>query len=268
MSQSNDNAAPGSVKQLFDLAGRVALITGGSRGLGLAMATALGEMGAKVAITARKADELDAALAQLRGRGIQAESFVNDLSKHDTIEPLVAAVVGKLGPIDILINNAGTSWGAPAEEHPLEAWQKVVDLNLTGTFRITQEVGKRCMIPRKYGRIVNIASIAGLQGAHPEVLRAIAYQTTKGGLVNFTRALAAEWGRHHIVVNAICPGFILTQMSRVTLEKIAPLVKAGTPLRQLGEEQDLQGLVVMLSSAAARHITGQIIAVDGGASIV
>jgi len=268
MSESKEPAQPGSVKQLFDLSGRVALITGGSRGLGLAMAEALGDMGAKVAITARKAEELDAAVARLRARGIQAERFVNDLAKHDTIEAMVSAVIEKLGPIDILINNAGAAWGAPAEEHPLDAWQKLVDLNLTGTFRVTQEVGKRCMIPRKYGRIVNIASVAGLQGAQPEALRAIAYQTTKGGVVNFTRALAAEWGRHRIVVNAICPGFIVTEMSRVTLEKIAPLVKATTPLRQLGEEQDMQGLVVMLSSAAVRHITGQIIVVDGGRTIV
>jgi gluconate 5-dehydrogenase len=154
------------------------------------------------------------------------------------------------------------------EEHPLEAWQKVVDLNLTGTFRVTQEVGKRCMIPRQYGRIVNIASVAGLQGAHPQLMRAIAYQTTKGGLVNFTRALAAEWGQYGIVVNAICPGFIVTQMSRGILDRIADRVKANSPLRQLGLEQDLQGLVVLLAGGGARHITGQIIAVDGGASVI
>jgi NAD(P)-dependent dehydrogenase (short-subunit alcohol dehydrogenase family) len=259
---------PAGVRHLFDLSGRVALITGGSRGLGLAMAEALGDMGAKIAITARKTTELDEAVQHLRARGITAESFVNNLSEFDTIGPMVGAVIEKLGPIDILINNAGTTWGAAMEEHPLEAWQKVVDLNLTGTFRVTQEVGARSMIPRKYGRIVNIASVAGLQGAHPEVLRAIAYQTTKGGLVNFTRALAAEWGRHRIVVNAICPGFIVTQMSRGILEKIADRVKANSPLRQLGLEQDMQGIVVMLASEAARHITGQIIAVDGGSSIV
>ena len=257
-----------SVKQLFDLSGRVALITGGSRGLGLAMAEALGDMGAKVAITARKPDELEAALVHLHARGLHAESFINDLSKSDTIGPMVAGVMEKLGPIDVLINNAGASWGAPMEEHPLEAWQKVVDLNLTGTFRVTQEVGVRSMIPRRYGRIVNIASVAGLQGAHPHVMRAIAYQTTKGGLVNFTRALAAEWGQYNIVVNAICPGFIVTQMSRGLLDKVADRVKLNTPLRQLGLEQDLLGLAVLFSSEASRHITGQIIAVDGGSSIV
>jgi gluconate 5-dehydrogenase len=257
-----------SVRQQFDLSGRVALITGGSRGLGLAMAEALGDMGAKVAITARKSDELETAVAQLRARGLTAASFVNDLAQTDTVGPMIEAVVDTLGPVDILINNAGATWGAAMEEHPLEAWQKVVDLNLTGTFRVTQEVGKRCMIPRQYGRIVNIASVAGLQGAHPQLMRAIAYQTTKGGLVNFTRALAAEWGQYGIVVNAICPGFIVTQMSRGILDRIADRVKANSPLRQLGLEQDLQGLVVLLAGGGARHITGQIIAVDGGASVI
>jgi NAD(P)-dependent dehydrogenase (short-subunit alcohol dehydrogenase family) len=271
MSESNQAAAGtagGSVRQQFDLSGRVVLITGGSRGLGLAMAEALGDMGAKIAITARKGDELEAAVAQLRARGLTAESFVNDLAKTDTVGPMVEAVVEKLGPIDVLINNAGATWGAAMEEHPLEAWQKLIDLNLTGTFRVTQEVGKRCMIPRHYGRVVNIASVAGLQGAHPQVMRAIAYQTTKGGLVNFTRALAAEWGQYGIVVNAICPGFIVTQMSRGILDRIGERVKANSPLKQIGIEQDLQGLVVLLSGAGARHITGQIIAVDGGASVI
>ena len=275
MSTSDDKARDGagkgpgaSVKQLLDLKDRVALITGGSRGLGLAMAEALGDMGARIAITARKADELESAVKQLRKRGIEAESFVNNLAKFETLGPMVSSVIQKLGPIDILINNAGTTWGAAMEEHPLEGWQKVVDLNLTGTFRITQEVGVQSMIPRQYGRIVNIASVAGLQGAHPDVMKAIAYQTTKGGLVNFTRALAAEWGRHHIVVNAICPGFIVTQMSRGILSKIEERVKANTPLRQIGLEQDMQGLVVLLAGEGARHITGQIIAVDGGSSVI
>jgi len=268
MSTDDAVTANTSVRQLLDLKGRVALITGGSRGLGLAMAEALGDMGAKIAITARKPDELESAVEQLRKRGIEAQSFVNNLAKFETLGPMVGSVIQKLGPIDILINNAGTTWGAAMEDHPLEGWQKVVDLNLTGTFRITQEVGVRSMIPRQYGRIVNIASIAGLKGAHPEVMRAIAYQTTKGGLVNFTRALAAEWGRHHIVVNAICPGFIVTQMSRGLLSKIEERVKANTPLHQMGLEQDMQGLVVLLAGEGARHITGQIIAVDGGSSVV
>lgn len=256
------------VRQQLDLTGRVALITGGSRGLGLAMAQALGEMGAKVAITARKADELAAASAQLSAAGLQVASAISDLGRPETIAPMVESISQSLGPIDILINNAGASWGAPAEQYPLESWQKIVDLNLTGTFLVTQAVAARFMIPRKYGRIVNIASIAGLQGALPEDLCAIAYHTTKGGIVNFTRALAGEWGHHGIVVNAICPGFIPSKMSRIVLESIAERVIARTPVHRLGEPQDLQGLVVLLASEAARHITGQAIAVDGGFSIV
>jgi len=255
-----------SVKELFDLSGRTALVTGGSRGLGLAMAGALGEMGAKVIITARKVAELDEALGSLRSRGVEAVRVVGDLSRPEDVKALADAALEAAGaPIDILVNNAGATWGAPAEEHPLESWEKVIDLNLTGTFLLTQQIGLRSMIPRRYGRIVNIASVAGLKGS--QHLKAIAYHTSKGGLVNFTRALAAEWGRHGITVNAICPGFIPSKMTHGLLDKIAPLVVASTPLRQLGEARDLEGLVVLLSGAAARHITGQAIAVDGGASV-
>jgi NAD(P)-dependent dehydrogenase (short-subunit alcohol dehydrogenase family) len=256
-----------SVKALFDLSGRVALVTGGSRGLGLAMAGALGEMGAKVIITARKALELDEALSSLRTRGVEATRVVGDLSQPEEVKALADAAHEAAGqPIDILVNNAGATWGAPAEEHPLQAWTKVIDLNLTGTFLLTQQVAVRSMIPRRYGRIVNIASVAGLQGS--QHLRAIAYHTSKGGLVNFTRALAGEWGQHGITVNAICPGFIPSKMTQGLLDKITPRVIEATPLHQIGEPRDLEGLVVLLSSAAARHITGQAIAVDGGASVV
>ena len=255
------------VKELFDLSGRTALVTGGSRGLGLAMAGALGEMGAKVVITARKEPELDEALTTLRARGVEAVRVVGDLSRPEEVKALAeAAHEAAAAPIDILINNAGATWGASAEEHPLDAWTKVIDLNLTGTFLLTQQIAVRSMIPRRYGRIVNIASVAGLKGS--QHLHAIAYHTSKGGLVNFTRALAGEWGRHGITVNAICPGFIPSKMTQGLLDKISPLVIASTPLRQLGDPRDLEGLVVLLSSAAARHITGQAIAVDGGASVV
>ncbi len=255
------------VKELFDLSGRAALVTGGSRGLGLAMAGALGEMGAKVVITARKVAELDAAVSSLRSRGVEAARVVGDLSRPDEVKALADAAFEAAGaPIDILVNNAGATWGAPAEEHPLEGWTKVIDLNLTGTFLLTQRIGAQSMIPRRYGRIVNIASVAGLKGS--QHMRGIAYHTSKGGLVNFTRALAGEWGRHGITVNAICPGFIPSKMTQGLLQQITPRVIEATPLHQLGEPQDLEGLVVLLSSAAARHITGQVIAVDGGASAV
>ncbi len=256
-----------SVRDAFNLEGRTALVTGGSRGLGLAMAGALGEMGAKVVISARKSEELDTAVASLKTRGVTAVRVVGDLSRAENVSPFVDAVAAAAGaPIDILVNNAGATWGAPASEHPLDGWNKVLGLNLTGVFLLTQQVGVRWMIPRKQGRIINIASVAGIKAS--QHLKAIAYHTSKGGLVQFTRALAAEWGRYGISVNAICPGFIPSKMSQGVLDQLAPSVIEATPMKQLGEPADLEGLVVLLASGAARHITGQIIAVDGGASVV
>jgi len=255
------------VRELLDLTGRVAVVTGGSRGLGLSMAAALAEMGARVAITARNAAELAAARATLAADGHDVATFVGDLARGDTIAPLVDAVVAQLGAIDILVNNAGTSWGAPAEDHPAAAWQKVIDLNLSGTWHITQQVAKRCMIPRRYGRIITISSIAALCGSVGD-FKAVAYATSKGGLVSLTRALAGEWGIHGIAVNAICPGFIPSKMSSSLLQNIGTDVIAATPLHQLGTEDDLKGIVVLLAGAAARHISGQVFAVDGGLSAV
>ena len=257
-----------SVKKLMSLEGRVALITGGSRGLGLQLAEALAEMGANLALTARKGDELDEARAHLAGSGAEVLTVTNDLSKVETVPAMVDAVLQKYGRIDILINNAGNTWGAPAEEHPMDAWRKVVDLNLTGTFAVTQEVGRRSMIPNHYGRVVIIASIAGLKGNPPGTLKTIAYNTTKGGLVNFTRALAGEWGPHGITVNAICPGFFPSKMTKGVMAMYGDELKKRIPNQRFGDDQDLKGLCVLLASDASRHITGQSIAVDGGVSSV
>ena len=256
-----------SVKTLFDLTGKIALVTGGSRGLGLQIAEALGEMGAKLAITARKAEELEEARAHLARQRIEALPLSCDLSRPEAVGPLVAKVLERYRRVDILVNNAGATWGAPAEEHPLEAWQKLVNLNLTGTFLVTQEVGKRSMIPNRYGRIINVASIAGLRGNPVGMLKTLGYNTTKGGLVNFTRALAAEWGEHNLTVNAIAPGFFPSKMTRASLDKLGEKIIAHTPLHRLGDAEDLKGVVVLLASDASRHITGQIIAVDGGSSV-
>jgi gluconate 5-dehydrogenase len=257
-----------NLKQLFDLHGRVAIVTGGSRGLGLQIAEALGEMGAKVALTARKKDELDSAVAHLAKLGIEANAWVCDMGKREQIPPVAEAILAKYGKVDILVNNAGATWGAPAEDHPLEAWDKLVNLNLTGTFVLTQIIAKKSMIPAKWGRIVNVASVAGLYASDPAVVRTVAYNATKHGVVGMTKQLAAEWGEHGITVNAICPGFFPSKMTRATLDTTGELVRKVTPTRRLGGPEDLKGLAVLLASEASRHITGQTIAVDGGASLI
>jgi gluconate 5-dehydrogenase len=256
-----------SVKDLFKLDGRIALITGGSRGLGLQMAEALGEMGCKLAITARKADELAEAQAHLQGMGFEVLTVVNDLQQHEQIPHLVDQVLARYGQIDILVNNAGATWGAPAEDYPDAAWHKVMNLNINAPFFLSREVGRRSMIPRQQGKIINIASVAGLKGTAAGV-HTIAYNTSKAAAINFTRTLAAEWGRYNINVNAICPGFFPSKMSAGLLEKVQDAVIARAPLHRIGGEEDLKGSVVFLASEASRHITGQYLAVDGGTCIV
>ena len=255
------------VRDLFRLDGKVALVTGGSRGLGLQMAEALAEMGCKLAISARKADELADARARLEALGATVQTVVSDLQRSDTIPELVRVVREQLGEIDILVNNAGATWNAPAEELPDEAWHKVMNLNVNAPFFLAREVGRRCMIPRQSGKIINIASIAGLKGMGPGV-HTLPYNTSKAAAINFTRALAGEWGRYNINVNAICPGFFPSKMSAGLLDKIGDAVVARTPLQRLGGDADLQGTVVFLASDASRHVTGQYIAVDGGISAV
>ena len=257
-----------SVKALLDLEGKIALVTGGSRGLGLQLAEALAEMGASLALTARKRDELEEAKRHLAPSGREVLTVVNDLAQVETVPAMVDAVLAKYGRIDILVNNAGNTWGAPAEEYPREAWDKVIGLNLHGTWAVTQEVGRRSMIPNRYGRIVVIASIAGLKGNAPGTLKTIAYNTSKGGLVNFTRALAGEWGAYGITVNAICPGFFPSKMTKGVLAQHGDELVKRIPNRRFGDDEDLKGLCVLLASDAARHITGQAIAVDGGVSSV
>ncbi len=256
-----------TTKQLFDLSGRTALITGGSRGLGLQMAEALGEQGAKLVISSRKQNELDEALAHLKKMGIDVVAMVSDLGKETAIKPLAEAAIKHLGHVDILINNAGATWGSPAEDHPLEAWDKVMNLNVRSIFLLSQAIGKHSMIPRQYGRIVNIASIAGLAGNGAN-MQTLAYNTSKAAVINFTRTLAGEWGRYGITVNAIAPGFFPSKMSRGLLETMGEDAIQRAPLRRLGDDEDLKGAVILFSSTAGKHITGQTLAVDGGVSSV
>jgi len=255
-----------SVTQLFDLTGKVALITGGSRGLGLQMTEALGELGAKVAITARKANELEAAQAHLKGMGIEVLTHAADLSDAASAGPLVDKVLGQWGTVDILVNNAGATWGAPAEDHPLEAWQKVINLNLTAMFVLSQLVGKKVMIPRGAGKIINIASIAGYSGTDPHFMPTIAYNTSKAGVINFTRSLASEWARHGIHVNGIAPGVFPSKMSKGMIDRAEQYIIDHTPMRRMGTDQDLKGVTALLASKASDFITGVTIPVDGGFS--
>ena len=257
-----------TVQQLFDLSGKTALVTGGSRGLGLQMAQALGEAGARIMLSSRKADDLEQATAQLQAAGINARWIAADCAREDDIQRLASETLQRMGDVDILVNNAGATWGAPAEDHPLAAWDKVLNLNVRGYFLLSQAIARHSMIPRRGGRIINVASIAGLAG-NPFAMKTIAYNTSKGAVLNFTRALAGEWGAHGINVNAICPGFFKTRMTTVLIETLnEERMTAQAPLRRLGDDEDLKGITLLYASDAGKHITGQWLAVDGGVSAI
>ena len=256
------------IQKLFDLTGRTALVTGGSRGLGLQIAESLGEAGAKILLTSRKASDLEEAAAHLQAKGIDTRWVAADASQPEEIQRVASEAMQRLGQVDILVNNAGATWGAPAEDHPLDAWDKVMNLNIRSIFLMSQAIGKRSMIPRKQGRIINVASIAGLSGSGPEV-QFIAYGTSKGAVVNFTRTLAGEWGRYGITVNALAPGFFPSRMTKGILQTLgSDKLAAQAPLRRIGDDDDLKGAALLFASQAGKHITGQILAVDGGVSVV
>jgi gluconate 5-dehydrogenase len=258
-----------SQRKLFDLDGRTALITGGSRGLGLQIAEVLGNYGARVLVSARKPEELAQAKAQLEARGVSVEWIAADLSRFDSVCALVDRALAQFTQIDILVNNAGTNWGAPAVDHPLDAWDKVFNLNVRGLFFLSQQIAKRSMIPRGYGRILNIASIAGLLGNPPGPLRSIAYNSAKGAVVNMTRTLASEWGRYGITVNALAPGYFPSKMTRGLITQVGEEALVGnTPLKRLGNDEDLKGAALLLTSDAGSYITGQTLAVDGGYTVI
>jgi NAD(P)-dependent dehydrogenase (short-subunit alcohol dehydrogenase family) len=254
--------------QLFDLRGRIAIVTGGSRGLGLQIARGLGDFGATLALVARKQAELDEAVAMLREQGMEAVAFPCDLSDPDAPAHLTEQVLARFGRVDILVNNAGTAWGAPAEDYPREGWDKVMQLSLTGVFLLSQAVARQAFIPQGGGAILNIASIEGLLGHHPRRGGTVAYNAAKGGVINMTRALAAEWGPARIRVNALAPGFFPSKLTAATVAEHGAEMIDQTPLGKLGGEDDLMGAAVLLVSDAAGHITGQVLAVDGGATII
>jgi NAD(P)-dependent dehydrogenase (short-subunit alcohol dehydrogenase family) len=252
------------VQELFDLTGKVAIVTGGATGLGKQMAEALAECGADVVVCARNAERCEEAASELSALGVRAVGLGCDVRKPESIASVVETTVDRLGRVDILVNNSGTSWGASPEDVPLEGWQKVIDVNLTGAFLFAQAVGRVLIKQGDGGKIVNIASVAAFRGAPPEAMNAIPYNASKGGLVAMTIDLAVKWARHGIHVNAIAPGWFPSDMSEKVLERAGSTLLAHVPLGRYGSSFDLKGAAAFLCSRASDYVTGTTVVVDGG----
>lgn len=250
---------------LFDLTDKTAIVTGGGKGIGRQMAQGLAEGGADVVLCARDAERCEQAAAELEDVGVRALGLGCDVRDPEQVQAVVGRTVSEFGGVDVLVNNAGTVWGAPPEEMPLEGWQKVVDVNLTGVFLFSQAAG-RTMIDGSGGAIVNIASVAGLHGAPPEITNSVVYHATKGGVISFTRDLACKWARHGIRVNAIAPGWFPSDMANFVLDRHGDELVRQVPLGRFGGPEDLKGVVVFLASAASAYVTGHTLVVDGGQS--
>jgi NAD(P)-dependent dehydrogenase (short-subunit alcohol dehydrogenase family) len=253
------------IKQLFDLTGKVAIVTGGGRGLGQQIAEGFAEAGANVVVCSRRIEACVEVSEGLKKLGVDSLALKCDVTNPEDVNHVVNETLEKFGRIDILVNNSGATWGALVEEMPLEAWKKVVDVNVTGTFIMTQAVGK-VMLEQKYGKIINIASVAGLKGSNPKYMNTIGYNTSKGAVVTFTKDLAVKWGPSGIYVNAIAPGFFPTKMSKGLLEQGGSAILEGTPLRKYGSDSDLKGVALFLAAPASDFVTGDILVVDGGAN--
>lgn len=256
------------LRSLFDLTGQVALITGGSRGLGLEMAEGLAEAGASLFLLARRDEWLTPAVDEMRAKGFRCEGMLCDVGEPAQVEAAVSRTVDTFGGLDILVNNAGVSWGALSEDMPLDKWKMVLDINLTGAFLFCQAAG-RVMIARKRGSIINIASINGVQGGLiMKDTHNAGYVASKAGLIGLTRMLAAKWAQHGIRVNAISPGYFPTRLTERIWENVKEKVAADVPMGRGGGEGELKGVAVFLAAAASSYVTGQNIIVDGGTTLV
>ncbi len=257
-----------STNELFRLDGQVAIVTGGSRGLGQQIAQGLGEAGAKLMIVARREQWLTESLQELRSHGLEVEGMVCDVSVPDQVQAVVARTIELYGQLDILVNNAGVSWGARAEDMPLDKWRMVLDVNLTGTFLFCQHAARH-MIERRYGRIINIASINGIYGGLIlKETHLAGYVASKAGVIGLTQELAARWAEHNIRVNAIAPGYFQTRMTEKIWDAAQQKMQRDVPAGRGGGEDEMKGVAVFLAAAASNYITGQTLVVDGGATLV
>ncbi|MDN4073139.1 MULTISPECIES: SDR family oxidoreductase [Fictibacillus] len=253
-----------NVLKLFELTGKTAIVTGGGRGLGRQIAEAFAEAGANIVLCSRKVEACEETAEGLKNLGAKTLALKCDITNPQDVHAVVDQTLKEFGAIDILVNNSGATWGAPAAEMPYEAWKKVIDVNVTGTFLMSQAAGK-VMIEQKSGKIINIASVAGLGGTDPRFMDTIGYNTSKGAVITFTKDLAVKWGQHNINVNAIAPGFFPTKMSKVLIEHGKDAILGGTPLNRFGSEDDLKGAALFLASNASNYVTGDVLIVDGGA---
>jgi NAD(P)-dependent dehydrogenase (short-subunit alcohol dehydrogenase family) len=260
-----DLTGAASLPSFFSLAGKVAVVTGGSRGLGKEIAGALAEAGAKIAITARREQWLSATADEFDRAGYACLAARCDITQESEVQDFVGTVLNRFGQIDVLFNNAGISWGAPSAAMPLDRWRSVLEVNATGSFIVSQAVGRH-MIERRSGKIVNLSSIMGLRGVSPEILSAAGYSASKGALVALTKALAVEWARYGITVNALAPGFFPTRLSEGVIEQHEALMLERIPLGRFGSERDIRAVSVFLASAASDYLTGQVLVLDGGAT--
>jgi NAD(P)-dependent dehydrogenase (short-subunit alcohol dehydrogenase family) len=251
------------VKELFDLTGKTAIVTGGGRGLGEQIAIGFAEAGANVVVCSRKVEACEEVSQKLKELGVKSIALKCDVTNPEEVNRLVEETINEFGQIDILVNNSGATWGAPAATMPLEAWEKVLKVNITGTFLMSQAVGKT-MIEQKSGKIINIASVAGLGGTNPRYMDTIGYNTSKGAVITFTKDLAVKWGQFNINVNAIAPGFFPTKMSQVLIERGKEKILETTPLGRVGNDHDLKGVALFLASDASNFVTGDVVVVDGG----
>ncbi len=252
-----------TVSQLFDLSGRVSVVTGGATALGLQMATGLAEAGSNLVICSRTLEKCEQAAHAIEKLGVKALAIACDVTKQHQVEAMKDAILGRFGRVDVLVNNAGRAWVAPAEDTPIERWQQVFDINITAPFICAQIMGRE-MIKARSGKIINISSIGGLVGRSPKVYDSISYSASKGAVVNFTRDLAVKWAHHNIQVNVICPGFFVTPMLQKAFDRNGEHILAEIPMGRTGGPDDLKGIVVLLASDASNFMTGAVIPVDGG----